>query len=120
MNSQGGTPTILDLEGLIGPLELLRVSIRTAFPRAVAEDLAAKAAKEERDAAAAAAAHAERRTGGHGVHQGPFYWCTSCAYEHAVRVTGVCLCFFVVFSRNPAPPPLSPARALHDKLHGRE
>lgn len=71
----GGVPAIMDLAALIGPLELLRVSIRSAFPRAVAEDLAAKAAKEAREAAAATAAREERqasasRMGGGGGHLG--------------------------------------------------
>lgn len=54
----GEVPVIRDLGALRAPLELLRASIRHAFPRAVCEDLAALAGKEARVAAAAAAAAA--------------------------------------------------------------
>ncbi|CAN0131010.1 unnamed protein product, partial [Ectocarpus fasciculatus] len=46
-------PFVRDLEALRVPLESLRASIRTVFPRAVGEDLAAQASKEAKATAAA-------------------------------------------------------------------
>lgn len=73
VEGKGGVGVILDLEALRGPLELLQASIRNAFPRAVGEDLAAKAAKEAAESAAVAAAEAammsERRVGDHRTSQ---------------------------------------------------
>lgn len=60
-DGETGVPSIVDLGALRAPLELLRINIRDAFPRAVVEDLAARDAKDKRDAAAIAAQAAERR-----------------------------------------------------------